>query len=38
VRAFAVGNADQPYATETGVWHNGLGMNQTLPTLASEFA
>ena len=24
------------YATETGVWHNGLGMNQTLPTLASE--
>ncbi len=24
------------YATETGVWQNGLGMNQTLPTLASE--
>ena len=24
------------YATETGVWHNGLGMNQMLPTLASE--
>jgi len=24
------------YATETGVWHNGIGMNQTLPTLATE--
>ena len=24
------------YATETGVWHNGLGMSQTLPTLATE--
>ncbi len=24
------------YATETGVWRNGLGMSQTLPTLATE--
>jgi arylsulfatase A-like enzyme len=24
------------YATETSVWHNGIGMNQTLPTLATE--
>jgi arylsulfatase A-like enzyme len=24
------------YATETGVWHNGLGLDQTLPTLATE--
>jgi arylsulfatase A-like enzyme len=24
------------YATETGVWHNGIGMSQTLPTLATE--
>jgi arylsulfatase A-like enzyme len=24
------------YATGTGVWHNGLGMNQALPTLATE--
>jgi arylsulfatase A-like enzyme len=24
------------YATETGVWHNGLPMSQSLPTLASE--
>lgn len=24
------------YATETGVWHNGLGMRQDLPTLATE--
>jgi arylsulfatase A-like enzyme len=24
------------YATETGVWHNGLGLGQTLPTLAGE--
>lgn len=24
------------YATETGVWHNGLGLDQTLPTLAGE--
>ena len=24
------------YATETGVWKNGLGMNQALPTLAGE--
>ena len=24
------------YATETGVWHNGLGMRQDLPTLAAE--
>lgn len=24
------------YATETGVWRNGLGLDQTLPTLASE--
>jgi arylsulfatase A-like enzyme len=24
------------YATETGVWHNGIGMDKTLPTLASE--
>ena len=24
------------YATETGVWHNGLALNQTLPTLATE--
>ncbi|MHB1700380.1 MAG: sulfatase-like hydrolase/transferase [Acidobacteriaceae bacterium] len=25
------------YATETGVWHNGLNIDATLPTLASEF-
>jgi arylsulfatase A-like enzyme len=24
------------YATETGVWHNGLSLNQSLPTLAGE--
>jgi arylsulfatase A-like enzyme len=24
------------YATETGVWHNGLALGQTLPTLAGE--
>lgn len=24
------------YATETPVWHNGIGMDQKLPTLASE--
>ncbi|MFP5208572.1 MAG: sulfatase-like hydrolase/transferase [Acidobacteriota bacterium] len=24
------------YATETGVWHNGLGMNEDLPTIATE--
>ena len=24
------------YATETGVWHNGLPLSQTLPTLATE--
>jgi arylsulfatase A-like enzyme len=24
------------YATETGVWHNGLGMREDLPTLATE--
>lgn len=24
------------YATETGVWHNGLALSQTLPTLATE--
>ena len=24
------------YATETGVWHNGLALSQTLPTLAGE--
>ena len=24
------------YATETGVWHNGLSLNQSLPTLADE--
>lgn len=24
------------YATETGVWHNGLNMRQDLPTLATE--
>ncbi|HEY4382529.1 MAG TPA: sulfatase-like hydrolase/transferase [Acidobacteriaceae bacterium] len=24
------------YATETGVWHNGLPMSETLPTLATE--
>jgi arylsulfatase A-like enzyme len=24
------------YATETGVWHNGLALGQTLPTLAEE--
>ena len=24
------------YATETGVWHNGLALDQTLPTLAGE--
>jgi len=24
------------YATETGVWRNGLGLDRTLPTLASE--
>ena len=25
------------YATETGVWRNGLGLRQDLPTLATEF-
>jgi len=25
------------YATETGVWHNDLGLNPDLPTLATEF-
>jgi arylsulfatase A-like enzyme len=25
------------YATETGVWHNGLGLREDLPTLATEF-
>ena len=25
------------YATETGVWHNGLSIDSSLPTLASEF-
>jgi arylsulfatase A-like enzyme len=25
------------YATETGVWHNGLSIDPSLPTLASEF-
>jgi arylsulfatase A-like enzyme len=25
------------YATETGVWRNGLGLQQGMPTLASEF-
>ena len=25
------------YATETGVWHNGLNLDSSLPTLASEF-
>ena len=25
------------YATETGVWHNGLGMKEDLPTIATEF-
>ena len=25
------------YATETGVWHNGLVLDKTLPTLATEF-
>ncbi len=24
------------YATDTGVWHNGLGLRQDLPTLATE--
>jgi arylsulfatase A-like enzyme len=24
------------YATETPVWHNGIGMDQSLPTLAGE--
>ena len=24
------------YATETGVWHNGLGLREDLPTIASE--
>ena len=24
------------YATETGVWHNGLGIKQDLQTLATE--
>ena len=24
------------YATETGVWHNGLPLSQTLPTIATE--
>lgn len=24
------------YATETGVWHNGVGLNKSLPTLAGE--
>jgi arylsulfatase A-like enzyme len=24
------------YATETGVWHNGLGLKQDLPTIATE--
>src|SRR5579871_5766882 len=24
------------YATETGVWHNGLELNKSLPTLAGE--
>ncbi len=24
------------YATGTGVWHNGLGLNENLPTLATE--
>ena len=24
------------YATETGVWHNGLGLKEDLPTLATE--
>ncbi len=24
------------YATETGVWHNGLALDKSLPTLASE--
>ena len=24
------------YATETGVWHNGLGLDESLPTLAGE--
>jgi arylsulfatase A-like enzyme len=24
------------YATETGVWHNGLGLDKSLPTLAHE--
>jgi arylsulfatase A-like enzyme len=24
------------YATETGVWHNGIALGQTLPTLAEE--
>ena len=24
------------YATETGVWHNGIALGQTLPTLAGE--
>ena len=26
------------YATETGVWHNGLGLDQTLPTLAAQLS
>jgi len=25
------------YATETGVWHNGLGLKEDLPTIATEF-
>jgi len=25
------------YATETGVWHNGLGLREDLPTIATEF-
>ena len=25
------------YASETGVWHNGLGLREDLPTLATEF-
>jgi arylsulfatase A-like enzyme len=24
------------YATETSVWHNGIGMNQSLPTIATQ--
>lgn len=26
------------YATETGVWHNGLGLRQDLPTIATELS